>query len=80
MKFIIISLMMLLSFQLQAKDIIPLAVGNVWHFVNPNNPADVEKAEVLEQIEHAGQTWFKYRELSDDDIFYVSNGRGASRN
>lgn len=53
------------------EEIIPLAEGNYWKFQNQNG--DIEFAKVLEKMNIGGETWFKYRELSDDNIFVVRN-------
>ena len=51
--------------------IIPLTVGNYWKFKDQNGV--VEYARILEKKKYNGEIWYKYREMSDDDIFYVQN-------
>lgn len=52
-------------------ELIPLQVGNYWKFVNEHG--EIEFARVLETVILKGVTWFKYRELNDDDTFIVRN-------
>ncbi|PCJ30203.1 MAG: hypothetical protein COA90_10065 [Gammaproteobacteria bacterium] len=67
--FVLLSLISLNAISDQT--ITPLAVGNYWKFVD--DKANEEFAVVLEKIEVNGETWFKYRELDDEDTFYVNN-------
>lgn len=64
--------LLLVSTRLFAQsEIIPLAVGNYWKFVNKQG--ETEYARVLAMLNIDGNVWFKYRELSDEDIFIVRN-------
>lgn len=74
MKKITISFLLLFasSFSAIASDvIIPLKIGNYWKFIS--NKGQIEYARVLEKVDIDGKKWFKYRELSDENIFYINN-------
>lgn len=67
-----IVLIFLSPIYLLAQELIPLEVGNYWKFKNKNT-GETEYARVLEKVELGGETWFKYKELDDEHIFYVRN-------
>lgn len=49
----------------------PLKVGNNWQFVDEDG--DIHYAAIQGEINIGENTWYEYRELSDEDIFYINN-------
>ena len=77
-----ISLFFLLLFALlstevlSSNSIIPLKVGNYWKFSASNGKT--EYARILEKKSFSGdKEWFKYRELTDDSIYFVSDSQAG---
>ena len=51
-------------------EIVPLAVGNTWHFSGSNK---TEVAEILSSKNINGREWYEFKEIDNDSIFWVSN-------